>query len=256
MAESYTINGREVSKAEYEVFVESLKLPPMGQRVVPGIPEGAEPVQPPEPEVQTRTITGQKLSREKRVRIRVPAEYLTRITAGYDDQLGKLGGIIFPYTPQIAFEAKADYSELKPLHSNFPIYFYQRSAITPITISGKFTVENQQDAENYIATQQLLIALTRMRFGLDADAGAPPPVCRLEAYGDLFLKNVPVAISSFRIEYPDDVDFYENLASNTSVPTRSTIAVTCIPMYSRNEMQKFSVTETLTSDYYKNKGYI
>lgn len=187
---------------------------------------------------------------DHRVKIRVPKNYLTNVLGS----LGNLQGIIFPYTPTINYEFTAQYGDLKPLHSNFPINFYQRSTVSGISISGKFTVESQQDSEIYIATQRLLIALTRMKFGLDSDAGAPPPVCRLDAYGDMFLKNVPVAISSFRVEYPEDVDYYLNKKFNTSVPTRSTIAVTCIPMYSRNELQKFSVNNYITSQ--DKQGYI
>lgn len=208
------------------------------------------------PDVRSYNINGENVAFDKRVKIRVPYQYITSITEGYDKQLQKINGIIFPYTPQVSFEAKAEYQESKPLHSNFPIYFYQRSSISPISITGKFTVENQQDARNFISTQRLLIALTRMKFGLDGDAGAPPPVCRLEAYGDLFLKNVPVVIASYRIDYTDDVDFYDDLETNTSVPTRSTINVVCNPIYSRNEMQQFSTNEYLTNVNYKNKGYI
>lgn len=187
---------------------------------------------------------------DHRVKIRVPRNYLTTVLGS----LGNLQGIIFPYTPSINYEMSAQYGDLKPLHSNFPINFYQRSTVSDISITGKFTVESQEDSKIYIATQRLLIALTRMKFGLDSDAGAPPPVCRLDAYGDTFLKNVPVAITSFRIEYTDEVDYYLNKELNTSVPTRSTINVVCKPMYSRNELQNFSVNNYITNN--DKRGYI
>lgn len=187
---------------------------------------------------------------DHRVKIRVPRNYLTTVLGS----LGNLQGIIFPYTPSINYEMSAQYGDLKPLHSNFPINFYQRSTVSDINITGKFTVESQEDSKIYIATQRLLIALTRMKFGLDSDAGAPPPVCRLDAYGDTFLKNVPVAITAFRIEYTDDVDYYLNKELNTSVPARSTISVVCKPMYSRNELQNFSVNNYITNN--DKRGYI
>ena len=45
-----------------------------------------------------------------RVKIRVPADYLTRLTSGTTKfkELKELGGIIFPYTPQITIEHKAE----------------------------------------------------------------------------------------------------------------------------------------------------
>lgn len=223
-----------------------------------GIPEGAEPSVPPPPDINIINAQGEKIQEDLRVKIRVPTFYLTKLTSGGNNQLLYLGGIIFPYTPTIGFETKAEYSEQKPLHNNFTVNFYQRSYVTSISIIGKFTVENTLDAETYISTSHLLKALTKMRFGTDFDAGAPPPVCRLDAYGDMFLTNVPVAITSYRIEYPDDVDFFLCEKWNTAVPVRSTIAITCLPMYSRNEMLQFSVNEYLrnSSSSYKRIGYI
>ena len=98
-----------------------------------------------------------------------------------------------------------------------------------------------------------------MRFGLDSDAGAPPPVCRLYANGEAMLHNVPVAITSYRIELPDSVDYFtisrDPRFGTTAVPVVSTIAITCVPMYSRAEMQKFSVADYNDGSLRK-QGYI
>jgi hypothetical protein len=215
------------------------------------IPFGAEAAVKPKPVVQTFNINGKKQGDDNRVKIRIPEWYFTDLTVGYNSQLKNLRGIIFPYTPSISFEVKADYSSQNPLHSNFNIHFYQKSSVGSISISGKFTVENKKDAENYLATTHLLKALTRMKFGPDADAGAPPPVCRLDAYGEMMLHNVPVAIVSFRVELPDDIDYFtlesSEVYGKNSVPTRSTIQINCIPMYSRDEMQQFSVNSYLNN---------
>jgi hypothetical protein len=227
---------------------------PFGDRVVPGVPDGAEPVQQIKVNTKYRDANGveEETSGESmRVRIRVPSKYLVDSTTGPNSQLAKLGGIIFPFTPSISFEVKADYTTSNPLHSNFPINFYQRSSVGEISIQGKFAVEHAVDAGIYLSTIKLLKALTRMRSGGstgDRDSGAPPPICRLDAYGEFMLKNVPVAIKSFRVELPDGVDYfiYKNPQyGKASVPVISTIAVVCLPMYSRSEMQKFSVTNYL-----------
>ena len=63
--------------------------------------------------------------KDRRVRIKVPAEYLnSKKTQGYNGDLKNVGGIIFPYTPQISIEHKADYKVQTPLHSNYYIHFY------------------------------------------------------------------------------------------------------------------------------------
>ncbi len=233
-------------------------------RKVPGIPPGAMPPPNSAPTVSIKSVNGLKLGQDTRVRIIVPREYLVPQTIGIRGELQKIGGIIFPYTPTINYELKAEYSSQSPLHSNFAINFYSRSSVGQISISGKFSVENAEDALVYLSTNHLLKTLTRMRSGGiktgDANSGSPPPVCRLFAHGDAMLNNVPVAITSYRVDLPDTVDYFtvrdDPFLGTNSVPTVSTIAVTCIPMYSRDEMQQYSVTGHLIDESYRSRGYI
>jgi hypothetical protein len=228
---------------------------------IPGSIFGAIPKRAVAASVNIRDNRGNSRGPDLRVKLRVPDEYRVPLTQGDTNQvIGELKGIIFPYTPSIAFEHKADYSQSNPMHSNFSQHFYKSSSVTAFSISGKFTVQNEKDALVYLGTVHLLRALTKMRTGNESYAGAPPPVCRLDAYGDFMLSNVPVSISSFKQEIPDSIDFYTISASSpygsASVPTVSTISVTCIPMYSRAEMQKFSVSEWLNNSDVKKSGIL
>ncbi len=234
-------------------------------------PPGGMPATPKPASVNFKTLTGDIINSDMRVKIRVPQDYYSAPTVA---PIARLQGIIFPYTPSISIESKADYASQTPMHSNFALYFYQRSSVTPINISGKFTVSNETEAKIYVATVHLLRALTKMRSGGftgDPDSGAPPPVCRLDAYGTFMLQNVPVAISSFKIDLPDNVDYYtmgkgsesginrsdiSSIYEKTAVPIVSTISVTCLPMYSRAEMQKFNVTQWLGEKYVRKAGYL
>jgi len=218
--------------------------------------------------VTFKNVQGDVISEDLRVKIRVPQEYWSDITAGPNGELFNLSGIIFPYTPTINYEYKADYANLNPLHSNFSLYFYKNSSVSPIKISGKFTVQNDKDAAVYLSTIHLLRALTKMRSGgikVDALSGSPPPICRLDAYGDLMLKNVPVVITGFNIDLPDNVDYFTVNKTGGSVPSAygvasvpiiSTISVTCTPMYSRAEMQKFNVNDFVNNINSKKSGYL
>jgi hypothetical protein len=274
MPTSYTVNGQTATQEQYNAAMANMPAMPagFGERDVPGVPDGAEPLAPEPAPVGFVDVTGSAPPKDLRVKIRVPPKYLTAATSGPNKELANLGGIVFPYTPTISYEVKADYSAANPLHSNFAINFYQRSSITSISISGKFSVENASDAGVYLSTVHLLKSLTRMRSGgqpnagggrggpsfNDTDSGAPPPVCRLDAYGDMMLMNVPVAITSFRVELPDSVDYFttdSDIYGTNSVPTMSNIQITCLPMYSRDEMQRFSVTGYLARAY-ENRGYI
>jgi hypothetical protein len=299
MATEYKVNGRIVSESEYKAFVAAnpmptlppmtaaaqaatlakyensnvafsglseqaqqyvaTPLPPIGVREVPGVPNGAIPLLPPQVQTTFADVNGNVTAKDQRVKIRVPGDYLTDLTVGPNDELLNLGGIVFPYTPSISYELKAEYAAQSPLHSNFALNFYQRSSVGSISISGKFSVENEADAGVYLSTVHLLKALTRMRSSGENNTGSPPPVCRLDAYGDMMLENVPVAIASFRIELPDSVDYFSMNSErygSTSVPTMSTIAITCMPMYSRQEMQNFTVTGYLNDTSFRGKGFI
>jgi hypothetical protein len=225
----------------------------------------SEPVQT--PPVKTVTVTpliqNENTSQDNRVKIRVPSDYLTQLTAGsWRNELREFGGIIFPYTPQITLEHKAEYTSQNPTHSNYTLQFYKTSSVGEITITGKFTVQNDKDALVYLATTHLLSALTKMRWGGiggDADSGAPPPVCRLDAYGTFMLKNVPVVISSFKHDLPDDVDFYTITSGPfgvASVPTKATFTVNCKPAYSRQEILSTSVTKYLNNPSTRLKGFL
>lgn len=230
------------------------------------VPAGAEPRKPVSATMITKDKNGKVAPVDLRVKIRVPKNYLTTsLTSGMNKELEKLGGIIFPYTPAINYEHKADYSPANPTHSNFTIYSYKSSSISAISIVGKFTVQTDADAGVYLATVHLLRALTKMRSGGitgDSDSGAPPPVCRLDAYGDAMLANVPVAITSFRVDLPDNVDYYNLGPTGTafygpaSVPTIATITISCIPMYSRREMQNYSVTSWLDDFQVRKNGLL
>jgi hypothetical protein len=80
------------------------------------------------------------------------------------------------------------------------------------------------------------------------------------------LNNVPVAITSFKNTLPDSVDFYtldksgfitgNNQYGTAFVPTLSTIAVTCKPMYSRAEMLGTGVNRYLSTALERKAGYL
>jgi hypothetical protein len=220
----------------------------------------------PGPDPNARTSVSWAGEEDWRVRIKVPQSYLTNYTRGYDNELKNIGGIIFPYTPSISFDTTANYGNISPTHSNYTFYSYRNSQIGAISISGRFSVENNRDALIYLSTVHLLRSLTKMKFGNDPDAGAPPPVCRLFAYGDYMLNNVPVAISSFKQDLPTDVDYYRISAitpgvgptyqGQNFVPVLSTLSITLLPMYSRAEQAKFSVNSYINNNALRKGGFL
>jgi len=198
-----------------------------------------------------------KEEKDFRTRLVVPQKYLHSSSIPFGqggDPLVPAGalypfrnGIIFPFTPVITQEWSANYSTVNPTHSNYPLHFYKNSSVGPISVSGKFAVQNKMDAITWLQTVHSLRALTKMKFGGDSNAGAPPPVCRFFAYGEMQYNNVPVVVQSVRVDLPDGVDYYaasvnqdrldsKNASSGSMVPILSTITINLLPMYSRAEL--------------------
>lgn len=212
---------------------------------------------PAEPAPVQPSINGKK---DNRVRIKVPASYLVGFAEGPNKELVRAGGIVFPYTPTIETEHKATYNSAPITHANYTQYFYKNSQVGEISIGAKFTVQNETEAAIYVSVVHLFRALTKMRFGDDPNAGSPPPVCRLMAYGDFMFDNTPIAISSFRVSLPDNVDYISTGLKYTkygvtSVPVMSTFTINAIPIYSRKEMLNGTVDKWLYNDQ-RLRGYL
>jgi hypothetical protein len=196
-------------------------------------------------------------TQDYRAKLIIPGTHISENYAamfGNNRVISNAGGIIFPYTPTITYEQSAAYSTLNVMHSNFPLYFYKNSSISTINLNAKFTVQNDLDAGFYLSVSNILKTLTKMRTVNDGtdQAGAPPPVCRLSAYGDYMLKNIPVALMSFKIDLSDTVDYYRSdptsegpssMFGQNFIPTVSTISMVFAPMYSRSQQMKYSITD-------------
>jgi hypothetical protein len=220
------------------------------------IQKGATPV----------TFSGES---DLRVKLKVPRSYLTGPAAGPFSTLQFSEGIIFPYTPQLGVEHKANYSSVNPTHSNYTQYYYKNSSVGEISLTAKWTVQNEYEAGIYLGVVHLLRALTKMKFGDDANAGSPPPVCRLYAYGDFMFNKTPVVISSFKIDLPIDVDyittgngasssvnaFAGGLYGKNAVPSLSTFSIIMNPVYSRDEMRRATVAGFLSGSQ-KKEGFL
>jgi hypothetical protein len=182
--------------------------------------------------------------------------------------------LVFPLTPTINMEQIASYSFVHPTHTNYAFPVYQHSGVNEITIIGEFIVENPTDAAYWIAAVHYLRSITKMFYGEGQYQGAPPPVVKLNGYGDFVFNNIPVVISRIQTEMPGDVDyikvgkfllteqqrmlqdqdaeFEDTPQSNLErgwVPTRSTISVTCIPTYSRSQVAKFNMQDFINGAY-------
>jgi len=167
--------------------------------------------------------------------------------------LKKTDGLIFPYTPNVFIGNSASYNALKPTHSNYAFYGYQNSQVENISITGDFFIETPVEARYWLGALHYLRAITKMSYGETAEAGSPPPIVKLNGYGDHVFKDVSVLISSFNVDLQQDVDYIKantiQGSQETYVPTRSTITVTLMPVYSRKKIETFSLDKFVKGEY-------
>ena len=198
---------------------------------------------------------------DQRVRLVVPQYYLDKINA-IAPIAGKIlsnnNGIVFPYTPTITVEHTANYTAFNAIHSNYTQYFYKNTSVGEISISGHFTVQNDNEAGVLLAINHLLRGLVKMRFGDDQNAGSPPPICKLYAYGAYMFDKTPVVIRSFNLELPDNIDYITSSDSqgfgNSSVPVMSTLRLVLLPIYSRRELLNGTVNGWFSDQ--RTQGYL
>tara|TARA_B100000886_G_scaffold142587_1_gene96810 strand:+ start:5117 stop:6073 length:957 start_codon:yes stop_codon:yes gene_type:complete len=193
------------------------------------------------------------------------------------------GGLVFPYTPSIIVSHSANYNAIAPTHTNYPYYAYQNSQVDQLVITGDFFVQNGLEAQYWVAALHYLRSMSKMFFGGEADTiGAPPPVAKLNGYGDHIFNNVPVIVTQFTTDLPQDVDYIATGFSTGKekkrqvgpggqytetytdgklmtgwAPTQSLITVTVQPVYSRSEIAQFSLNKYVNGGYIADgKGFI
>jgi hypothetical protein len=170
------------------------------------------------------------------------------------------GGVVFPFTPQLAVTHNATYIPTAITHANFQHYTYANSDIGAIQIGGDFTAQNQAEGNYLLAVIHFFRTVTKMYFGSDgapAPAGTPPPVLFLRAHGPMLFDRVPVVVTTFTSTFPGDIDYlYVNSAQGeTRVPTLMNLAVTVQPVFNRQQSKTFSLTKFANGGLLKS-GYI
>ena len=128
-------------------------------------------------------------------------------------------GMVFPYTPTVSFSQAVNYMDLQLVHSNTDYGTYTRTPSVSISVSGKFTVQNQAEGAYALACLHFLRAVSKMYFGeKDQQAGLPPPVLVFSGYGNYMFgtggtQGLRVVLKNHNWSFDDSVD-----SINISVP--------------------------------------
>ena len=147
-----------------------------------------------------------------------------------------------------------------------------------MTITGEFFVQTSAEGTYWVSMLHYLRSVTKMFYGEGEFQGAPPPVIKLNGYGDYVFKNVPVVVTMFTLDMPTEIDYIAvdlsdmgALAEATKgatdtanikgtvayVPVQSQVTVTVQPIYSRTDVQGFSLSDFVNGEYVtQEKGFI
>jgi hypothetical protein len=123
--------------------------------------------------------------------------------------LDKTDGVIFPYTPTINVVYAANYDAQSITHSNYRVYQYQNSSIDSVTIAGTFTCQDVFEARYLLGVIHFFRSMTKMFYGQDDNPknGTPPPLCYIYGMGGYQFDALPLAITGFTYNLPNDVDY-------------------------------------------------
>ena len=212
--------------------------------------------------------------RDWRVKLSLPESYEASPLL---QPLVTTGGLAFPFTPTIVLSHSANYNAIQPVHTNYPFYAYENSQIDQLIITAPFVVQNALEAQYWLGALHYLRSVTKMAYGNSSNNGSPPPVVRLNGYGDYIFNNVPVTISNFTLDLPGEVDYIatsleiggtsnvENIRTGavtvrdgiSYVPVESQITVTVQPTYSRSQVEQFNLDQFVRGGMIlQGKGFI
>jgi len=121
-------------------------------------------------------------------------------------------GVIFPYTPNVMVNHRANYDKISPVHSNYPTYFYQSSEISDVQVNATFTAQSVDEADYMMAMIHFFRSATKMFYGQDENRGTPPPLLALTGFGQHQFNFHKAVLTQFNYALPDGVDYIRTSA--------------------------------------------
>lgn len=175
-------------------------------------------------------------------------------------------GLVWQYTPTIFLSGSAEYNEALMQGMNYPINTFISSRPPDIPVTADFSANNIEEARYLLAIMAFLKICTKAYFGDDAvakgRAGVPPPVLLFEYLGDHGFNKVPVVVTNWSMQLPDNVDYVPVQVNNgvadtvTYVPTLTNIMINLKPQYTPHKLRRRFSLEGITSGAAYKDGFI
>jgi len=158
---------------------------------------------------------------------------------GFAGMLGPLRqsrGVHFPYSPTIQVSHAASYGQYETTHSAYQANYYINTRNPNISVTAQFTAQTVEEAEYAAAALHFFKSCTKGEFGRSSgNPGAPPPVLKFSAYGELHMSNVPVVLTSFGYVLPEDTDMVET--SFGTIPALFLASIELTPQYAPEDVK-------------------
>ena len=131
-----------------------------------------------------------------------------------------------------------------------------------LPVAADWTANDIYEARYLLAVMTFLRISTKGYFGDKAveqgKYGTPPPVLLFEYLGDHGFNKVPVVVTNYNMQLPEDVDYVpvEVEGTVTYVPTRTNIMVDLAPAYTPKKIrEKYDLDAFRAGTLYKD-GFI
>lgn len=169
-------------------------------------------------------------------------------------------GLLFPYTPTIQYSQDVDYQSISMVHTNMDLHAYSHTASVTLSVSGKFTIQNQREGIYALACVHFLRTISKMHFGdTDQLAGTPPPVLIFDGYGKYMFNKLPVILKSFSCNFEDNVDYVDVIGPKgiARLPSLFTISTSLIVQQTPDKMRtQFNLDKFRTGALMVGGGWI
>lgn len=188
-------------------------------------------------------------------------------------------GLLFPYTPTISVSQDTSWQAADLEHANYDILSFQKSSSASISLTAKFTVQNQREGEYMFAAIHYLRTVSKMYFGskdgdrfesapgegdnaaadsaesirltrVSGKAGTPPPTLILSGYGDLMFNNIRCVVKSHSWSFEESADMVKvvlPVGSTVWLPPLLTVNITLAMQTNTDDLREtFSLDEFRT----------
>lgn len=148
--------------------------------------------------------------------------------------LRSTNGLVWPYQPEINYTQTVTWKSMELVQTNQEILSYEATPAPKFTVTGNFSVQNQQEGIYALAAIHFLRTVSKMYFGdSDNNAGTPPPVLLFDAYGQYMFNQLPVVVTQWNATMPNDINYVPIDLNNIQVFSAAQAANTNLTGISR-----------------------